>query len=98
MVRVIYHWRVPAQNVQSFELAWSDATEAIKESTEGARGSMLLRSSSEPSAFLTIARWESVDDWRAFWGTDVPASMRLMHELAERLSVEVYDEIEDQTV
>ena len=98
MVRVIYHWRVPAQNVESFELAWSDATEAIRESTEGARGSILLRCRSRPTEFLAIARWQSVDDWRAFWGADVPDTMRPMHDLAERLSVEVYDEIEDQTI
>jgi heme-degrading monooxygenase HmoA len=98
VVRVIYRWRVPAENEEAFRSAWSRATQGIRESVAGARGSLLLRCASEPSELLTIARWDSVAHWRVFWGAETPAEMAFMHELGERLSVELYEEIEDHTV
>lgn len=46
--------------------------------------------------FLTIARWDTLEDWRVFWKD--PPDMHEMHALAERVSAEVYEEIADHTV
>ncbi|HHX8464510.1 hypothetical protein [Vibrio diabolicus] len=46
---------------------------------------------------LTIAKWRTREDWERFWGTSNPEKMKKMSEIAERISVELFDEIEDRT-
>lgn len=98
MIRVIYRWKVEASAQAAFAAAWSKATLAIRASTTGARGSTLLRSYSDPAEFITIARWDSHEQWQVFWQGDGSTEMSAMHKLAQRLGVEVYEEIEDHTV
>jgi heme-degrading monooxygenase HmoA len=59
---------------------------------------MLLHSQQDPTLFLTIARWDSLADWQAFWDNPDRSAMQEMHALAERLSAEAYEEIADHTV
>ena len=67
MVRIFYTWRVQKADESEFRAEWVKATTAIKNSTVGARGSVLLRSHQDPTEFITIARWDKLEDWRAFW-------------------------------
>jgi len=97
MFRVIYEWRVPADKMDKFQNVWRSATESIHESVEGALGSFMLQSSDTPEKVLTIAKWNSREDWEQFWGNRNPEKMRKMREIAERVSVEAFDEIEDRT-
>lgn len=46
---------------------------------------------------LTIAKWRTREDLERFWGTNNPEKMKKMSEIAERISVESFDEIEDRT-
>ena len=98
MVRIIYRWRLLADNESSFRQAWAKATKTIRETWPGARGSFLLKSHQDPAEFLTIARWDSLEQWRAFWDSGGRTEMREVHACAQRLSEAVYEELEDHTV
>ena len=98
VIRVVYTWRVSAENHMEFVAAWKQATTSIRETVRGARGSVMLRSRDNPERITTIARWDSVEDWQSFFQGDVPEKMNKMHELARRISVEAYDEIDDFTL
>ncbi len=97
MIRVIYKWRVEKPAEQAFRVAWAKATADIRKSTIGARGSFLLQSRKDSAQFVTIARWDSLEDWQSYWSDSTRAEMQEMHAVAERLSVDVFDEIEDYT-
>lgn len=98
MIRVIYRWKVKEEDQAQFRAAWAKTTTGIRERTPGARGSILLHSQHEPTEFITMARWDRLEDWQAFWGEASSADMQVMHSLAERVSVEAFEEIEDHTV
>jgi heme-degrading monooxygenase HmoA len=98
MMRVVYRWKVRPGQESSFRATWEKATTEIRQKTRGARGSILLHSRHEPSQFVTIARWDSFEDWQAFWQGAPPPDMQPMHALAELLSAEAFDEIQDHTV
>ena len=98
MMRVVYRWRVAPANVEKFRAAWAKATTGIRESTRGARGSVLLQSHDDPTEFITMARWDDVADWQAFWQDSTRTEMQVMHVLAQRLSADAFEEIEDHSV
>lgn len=97
MIRVLYHWRVAAEDFEAFTDIWRATTDHIHASVPGALGSFMLRSEQDPSLVMTVARWESREAWEAFWGRQNPPQMQRMRELGERLAVEVFDEIGDHT-
>lgn len=98
MIRVVYTWNVPPVNEAQFKAAWARTTTTIREATRGARGSMLLHSQQDPTRFVTIARWDTLEDWHAFWESATHTDMQAMHTLAERVSAEAYEEVDDYTV
>jgi heme-degrading monooxygenase HmoA len=63
----------------------------------GALGSFMLRSPEDKTEVITVAKWASMDSWRAFWGADNPLEMVEIRKVGERISVTVYDEIDDFT-
>ncbi|WP_125716469.1 antibiotic biosynthesis monooxygenase family protein [Pseudoalteromonas rubra] len=97
MFRVIYQWQVPTDNMTAFKAVWQNTTDAIHASVDGALGSFMLQSAEHPEKVLTIAKWRSREDWLHFWGNSNPQSMQRMRELAKRISVETFEEIEDRT-
>lgn len=98
MIRVVYRWKIRAGQEPNFEATWEKATTNIRQTTRGARGSILLQSRRDRAECITIARWDSFDDWQAFWRGAPPPDMQPMHAVAELLSAEAYDEIKDHTV
>lgn len=56
-----------------------------------------MRSHTDPSEVITIAKWENLESWKRFYGDENPKQMQAMRSLGERLSVEVFEEIEDHT-
>lgn len=98
MIRIIYEWKVEPSNVPAFQKAWRETTCRIHDSVKGARGSFLLQENDDPGKILTIARWDTVEDWKAFWKGENPQEMQKMRSLGERISVKVYDEFADFTV
>jgi heme-degrading monooxygenase HmoA len=98
VIRIVYEWRVKPDDIAAFLEAWEKTTKTIHESVEGARGSFLLRDVDNPGKILTIARWDSVEHWQAFWQSENPTEMLRMRALAERISVTAYDEFADYTV
>ncbi|MEJ2158752.1 MAG: antibiotic biosynthesis monooxygenase [Desulfobacteraceae bacterium] len=97
MVRVIYEWQVKAENISAFREAWKQTTTMIHKSVKGARGSFLVQEAENPGKTLTIARWDSLEDWQAFWESENPREMLRMRELGRRISVTAYDEFADYT-
>ncbi len=59
---------------------------------------MLLHSHQDSTEFLTIARWDTIESWQQFWKSPLKKEMQPMHDIAERLSVDVFEEIEDFTI
>lgn len=97
MVRVVYRWQVAPENFDAFTDTWRTTTNGIHATVPGAQGSFLLRSVDDPSEVVTIAKWDSLDGWRKFWGNQNPAAMQKMRQLGTRVSVEAFEEIEDHT-
>lgn len=97
MIRVIYRWEVAPDDFDAFNNAWRRTTHRIHASIAGALGSFLVRACDKRSEVLTVARWTSMDAWAAFWGNADPQAMQEMRKLGKRISVEVFDEIEDHT-
>ena len=98
MIRVVYRWRVPKANCVAFGAAWEKATTQIRETTLGARGSLLFESCDDPTEFMTVAHWDHLDQWREFIETAAQVSMKDMHALAELRSREAFRQIGDHTV
>ena len=97
MIRVIYRWRVPAENFNAFKEVWNTTTNHIHESVPGALGSFMLKSKENEREIITIAKWESLAAWKEFWGDADPSQMLAMHKFGKRLSAAAYEEIEDHT-
>lgn len=97
MIRVIYKWRVEEEDFVSFKEVWTRTTNSIHEAVPGALGSFLLRSPEDKTEVLTVAKWDSLESWKAFWGAENPSEMVGMREIGERISVTMYDEVDDFT-
>lgn len=97
MIRVVYRWKVKQENFASFKEMWTRTTNHIHETVPGALGSFMLRSHENKTEVLTVAKWDSVENWKAFWGAENPSEMEGMREIGERISVTVYDEVDDFT-
>ncbi len=97
MFRVVYEWHVSVEKMDEFQNVWRSATESIHHSVEGALGSVMSRSYDTPEKVLTIAKWNTREDWELFWVNRNPEKMQQMRKIAKRVSVEAFDEIEDRT-
>ena len=97
MVRIIYSWKVSPGNLDLFIETWKKTTNKIHEEAKGARGSFMLQNDNDPSEIKTIARWDSLDDWKNFWHEGKPDQMGSMHDLGVRTSVEIFKEVDDFT-
>ena len=82
-IRIIYRWVVEQENQAAFVAAWEKATTSIRETTPGARGSFCLVGVENPTEVLTIAKWDDLDQWRAFVKTAQSGPMREMHALGQ---------------
>ncbi|MBB5321620.1 antibiotic biosynthesis monooxygenase family protein [Marinobacter oulmenensis] len=97
MIRVVYRWRVKEEDFDRFQAMWTRTTNQIHETVPGALGSFMLRSPDDRTEVLTIAKWDSMASWEAFWGAANPSQMTGMRELGERISATVYEEVDDFT-
>ena len=97
MIRIIYTWIVEPEKQNLFIETWKRTTNKIHEEVKGARGSFLLQNENDTNEIKTIARWDSLDDWKKFWQDSKPAQMNTMHELGERVNVEIFREVDDFT-
>lgn len=93
MIRVIYQWQVPPKNMEAFNEAWQKSTTLVREVYPGAQGSSLLKEHSDSTTVLTIARWNSEDDWRAFWSADNPPEVTQMSQFGKLIGVKIYEEL-----
>lgn len=98
MIQVIYRWDVSLENRAAFLSAWEKTTTAIREETEGARGSFCIVSVERPTEILTVAKWDELAQWQAFVTTAKSDSMRAMHALGKQLSHDAFEEVADFTV
>ncbi len=97
MIRIIYHWKVAPEQLDQFIQTWKRTTNQIHEEVQGARGSFMLQNEQDPSDIKTIARWDSLEDWQRFFHESKHHQMGSMHDLGERVSVEIFNEVDDFT-
>lgn len=97
MIRIIYSWKVESQHREAFIETWKRTTNSIHKEVEGALGSFMIQDKEDEGAIKTVARWKSLEDWQRFWKDSKPSQMRSMHDLGTRISVEVFQEIDDFT-
>lgn len=97
MFHVIYKWIVPAENKASFLENWTQTTNHIHNSIDGALGSFCVESIDHANIILTIAKWQSRKQWEEFIGTAKTGPMNKMHDLAEQISVEGFEQLGDET-
>ena len=97
MIRIIYTWKVNPENIDLFTATWKETTNRIHQEVKGARGSFMLQHDQNASEIKTIARWDSLNDWKRFWKESKDRQMHSMHEIGERVSVEIFREIDDFT-
>ena len=97
MIRIIYSWKVELDQLESFIETWKRTTNKIHEEVHGARGSFMLQSDSNPREIKTISRWDSLEDWKNFWEDSNPTQMQSMRDLGERISVQIFKEVDDFT-
>ena len=97
MIRIIYSWKVPPDNLEPFIDTWKRTTNKIHNKVKGARGSFMLQNPKDPQEIKTIARWDSLADWELFWQAGNHRQMQTMHDLGERVAVEIFKEIDDFT-
>ncbi|RDY61490.1 antibiotic biosynthesis monooxygenase family protein [Flagellimonas nanhaiensis] len=97
MIRIVYTWQVPPENLELFIETWKITTTTIHKEVKGARGSFMLQSDTDPGQIKTIARWDKIEDWERFWQNSKPSQMKSMHDLGERVSVEIFKEVDDFT-
>ena len=98
MIQVVYCWEVPVASQAAFLAAWEETTVRIRESTEGARGSFCVVGVEDPTEILTIARWDTLEQWQAFVANANVTSMQKMHALGTRRSATAYRQVGDYTV
>ncbi|TPE47087.1 antibiotic biosynthesis monooxygenase [Maribrevibacterium harenarium] len=92
MIQVVYEWSVAPENVIEFREAWDHTTTIVRETYPGAHGSCLLEDKKQGAHMLTIARWNSEEEWRDFWTSDNPPEVMRMSQIANLVSVKVYRE------
>ena len=100
MIRVMYRWKVTPGQENVFAKAWTQGTKAIRSTVKGARGSLLLQSRKNPCEFVAIARWASVEDWRAFRRGEPPnlESFRTAAAVSQLQAIEPLSEVRDLRV
>ncbi len=98
MIQIIYRWKVEEKDQSAFFAAWSTATQHIRDTTEGARGSICIVSTDDPTDVLTIAKWDHIEQWLRFVETAKSASMSEMHEHGTLVSHTAYEQKDDHTV
>lgn len=97
MIRIIYTWKVEKEKLDLFIDTWKRTTNRIHEEVQGARGSFMIQHAENSSEIKTIARWDSLNDWKKFWHESNHSQMGTMHDLGERVDVEIFREIDDFT-
>lgn len=97
MFHVIYKWSVPSESKDAFLESWQQTTNHIHETVEGALGSFCIEAADDPQIILTIAKWQTREQWEAFIDTAKTGPMKNMHRLAQRISAEGFYQLGDQT-
>jgi heme-degrading monooxygenase HmoA len=95
-MRAIYRWRVRPGREEEFVRTWTALTKRIRAGVPGARGSMLLQSAERPDEFVAVARWETIEQWRAF--RDASAATPAPNPQAanaDLISAEPFEEVAD---
>lgn len=98
MHQVIYRWEVEPASRDAFISAWEETTTRIRETTEGARGSRCLVSDERPKEIITMAKWDSLDQWKAFVAAAKTGAMSEMHTLGKLVSFDAYEQLADHTI
>ncbi len=98
MYQIIYRWKVDERDLSAFVAAWEETTKRIRDTTEGARGSICIVSVDKPTEVITMAKWDNFDQWVEFVKTAKAEAMKGMHQLGTQVSHDAYEQHGDFTV
>lgn len=57
----------------------------------------MLQATEQTDEVLTVAKWDSLESWQAFWTMESPPEMQSMHKLGKRISAKAHEELDDFT-
>lgn len=72
MVRVVYRHTVSSGADGTFIEAWERCRTKMLARAPGALDATLFRDVNDPSAFFSVTRWRSREDWEAYYRIGVP--------------------------
>jgi heme-degrading monooxygenase HmoA len=99
MIQVIYRGILHPDQEAFFKEAWEELTRNMLEKASGSHGMVLLRNQENPREFLVTSRWDSFEEWRTFWASDLTRTERVrqMFLSAGKVTTEIFEEIENLT-
>lgn len=98
MLRVFDQWRVPPGRREAFIATWQTMPRRIHQSVPGARGSLCLQAIQGQDEIVTMALWDSEEQWRTFIPAAKATQIKPLHDIATKVSVEAFHQIADETV
>src|SRR5438552_17685188 len=97
MVQVIYRGIIKPGQEDFFKDVWEQLTRAMLDRMKGSHGMALLRNHDNPREFMVVSRWNSFEEWRTFWTSDLTKSetFKEMFLAAEKITTEVFEEVKN---
>jgi heme-degrading monooxygenase HmoA len=72
VVRIVYRHKVARGAEEGFVQAWERCRTKMLGRAPGALDATLYRDENDPTAFFSVTRWRSVEDWKAYYKEGVP--------------------------
>jgi len=63
MIRIMFRWDITPGKEARFIQLWEEGSRIVQAECRGSRGSILLRSTTNPRYFYAVAEWESRQAW-----------------------------------
>jgi heme-degrading monooxygenase HmoA len=72
VIHVVFRHRPGANSEAAFPAAWELLKAKMVAQTRGLESATLFRNAQDPSEFVWVTCWTSLEDWKAFWSEGVP--------------------------
>jgi hypothetical protein len=72
VIQIVFRHKVARGTEDAFVSSWEQLKTRLLSRPRGPLEAAIYRNVSDPSELITITRWESIDDWKHYWGGGVP--------------------------
>jgi antibiotic biosynthesis monooxygenase (ABM) superfamily enzyme len=72
VIQIVYRHEVAPGTEAAFVEAWERCKERMLGRAKGFKEASIFRNATDPTRFVCISRWESLEDWQRYWGEGVP--------------------------